>query len=51
MLYKIRKSCAICGNTQLKTIMKYGEVPLAGFFPSKEELNKTEHSNLETLNR
>ena len=49
MLYKIRKSCAICGNTQLKTIMKYGEVPLAGFFPSKEELNNDKRYNLNLL--
>lgn len=49
MLYKIRKSCAICGNTQLKTIMKYGEVPLAGNFPSKEELDSDKKYNLDLL--
>ena len=44
--YKVRKSCAICGNTQLETIMKYGVVPLAGNFPSKEEFNNDKKYNL-----
>lgn len=37
--YKKRKECAICGNESLITIIDYGKVPLAGFFPKKEELN------------
>ena len=34
MSYKKRTECAVCRNKELKTIMKYGEVPLAGYFPS-----------------
>lgn len=36
--YKKRTECAICGNHDLKTILDYGSVPLAGFFPKAEEL-------------
>ena len=34
MSYKKRTECAVCKNTELKTIMQYGEVPLAGYFPA-----------------
>lgn len=47
--YKTRKSCAICGNIQLKTVMKYGEIPLAGNFPPKEELGNDKKYNLDLL--
>ncbi len=36
--YKKRSSCACCGNTSLKNVISFGEVPLAGNFPKKEEL-------------
>src|SRR5579859_1576320 len=38
-VYKKRINCAICEGRDLHTILDYGEVPLAGFFPKKEELN------------
>lgn len=38
-VYKKRINCAICDGTDLHTVLKYGEVPLAGFFPKKEELD------------
>jgi len=44
--YKIRKKCAICDNKKLTTIVDYGNVPLAGFFPKKEELNDIKRYNL-----
>lgn len=34
MSYKKRIECAVCGNKELQTIMKYGDVPLAGYFPN-----------------
>ena len=37
--YKIRTECAICRNRDLITVVDYGKVPLAGFFPKKEELD------------
>lgn len=46
MSHKIRTNCAICGNENLETIMEYGNVPLAGDFPSKEELARDEKYNL-----
>lgn len=36
--YKKRKKCAICNNKEIKKIMEFGDVPLAGYFPKKEEL-------------
>lgn len=38
-VYKKRTKCAVCGSEDLHTILDYGEVPLAGFFPKKEQLN------------
>lgn len=38
-VYKKRVNCAICDGKDLHTILEYGEVPLAGFFPKKEELD------------
>ncbi len=38
-VYKKRIKCAICDSTDLHTVLNYGEVPLAGFFPKKEELD------------
>ena len=45
--YKKRTCCAICGNTNLETIINYGEVPLAGDFPSKEELSIERKYNMD----
>lgn len=47
--YKVRKNCAICGNKSLFTVLDYGKVPLAGFFPKKEELNKIDKYDLALL--
>lgn len=45
-IYKVRKKCAVCDNTELKSIMEYGLVPLAGDFPAKSELEKDRKFNL-----
>jgi 2-polyprenyl-3-methyl-5-hydroxy-6-metoxy-1,4-benzoquinol methylase len=37
--YKLRTSCAICKNLELKTIFDFDEISLAGNFPKKDELN------------
>lgn len=37
--YKKRKQCAVCNNKNLEKIVNFGNVPLAGYFPKKEELN------------
>ena len=37
--YKKRKKCAICNSKKIKKIIEFGEVPLAGYFPKKEELS------------
>jgi len=44
-----RNKCAICANKNLETIIKYGEVPLAGDFPSKEELKIERKFNMDLL--
>lgn len=36
--YKTRTQCSICKNTQLKSIIDFGEISLAGNFPKKNEL-------------
>lgn len=38
--YKLRENCAICKNINLNTILDFGEISLAGNFPTEEELNK-----------
>ena len=45
-IHKVRKECAVCGNKKLETIMQYGDVPLAGNFPSKEDFSKDKKNNL-----
>lgn len=35
--YKKRRSCAVCKNKKLHTILELGKVPLAGYFPKDEE--------------
>tara|TARA_Y100000593_G_C4319092_1_gene342676 strand:- start:1450 stop:2700 length:1251 start_codon:yes stop_codon:yes gene_type:complete len=44
--YKKRTGCAICENKNLKTIMEYGNVPLAGNFLSKKDLGNEKKYNL-----
>jgi predicted RNA methylase len=38
-IYKKRSCCASCSSEKLKTILNLNNVPLAGFFPKKEEIN------------
>jgi len=44
--HAVRTKCAVCGNTQLQTIMEYGNVPLAGDFPSKHAFEQDKKYNL-----
>lgn len=37
--YKLRKKCAICDNNSLRSILDFGEISLAGNFPTKEEVH------------
>jgi len=48
-VYKKRKSCAICDNTEMLSILKYGSVPLAGYFPGEDQLEEEELFNLDVL--
>jgi len=45
--YKKRECCASCKSTNLKTILDLNCVPLAGFFPKKEELSTVSSYPLE----
>ena len=36
--YNKRVSCASCGGRSFETILNLGDVPLAGYFPNKDEL-------------
>lgn len=47
--YKKRTNCAICGNKDLHVILAYGEVPLAGDFPSKDELDVERKFNMDLV--
>jgi SAM-dependent methyltransferase len=48
--YKKRHECAICkGTDSLNTIIKYGEVPLAGDFPREEDFDSEEKFNMDLL--
>lgn len=47
--YKKRNCCAICGSSNLETIIKYGEVPLAGDFPSNDELSVERKFDMDLL--
>lgn len=44
--YKKRSACASCCNTQLKEIAYLGNVPLAGNFPTLEELQSVKRYDL-----
>ena len=37
--YQKRKECASCGGVHFTTILDLGTVPLAGYFPNKEDLS------------
>jgi len=39
-IYKKREFCAICKNSDLKVVLEYGKVPLAGDFPLKDDLEQ-----------
>ena len=45
--YKKRNKCAICNNKNLNTIIKYGEIPLAGDFPTKEDFSNEKKYNMD----
>jgi len=45
-VYNVRKKCAICGNVELNKILDYGDVPLAGNFPKKDELENIDKYHL-----
>lgn len=47
--HRKRTKCAICDNDELHTIIKYGEVPLAGDFPSKDELSIERKFNMDLV--
>lgn len=47
--YKKRTCCACCRNSSLKTVISFGEVPLAGNFPKKEEIESTKKYDLSIL--
>lgn len=46
MIYQKRNQCAICGNNNLKEVIKLGSVPLAGYFPKNNELENTDYFDL-----
>lgn len=45
--YRKRVKCAICDNQNLNVIINYGEVPLAGDFPSKEDFQNEKKYNMD----
>lgn len=47
--YKKRTHCAICNNDKFKTVIDYGKIPLAGYFPKKEQLNDITRYKLSLL--
>ena len=38
--YQVRNECAVCGNTSLQEVLNLNEVPLAGYFPTKNQLEE-----------
>jgi len=38
--YQKRNECAVCDNTSLQEVLNLNEVPLAGYFPTKNQLEK-----------
>jgi SAM-dependent methyltransferase len=47
--YKKRTKCAICGGEEFVTVLNYGEVSLAGFFPKEDQLNNIKTYELSLL--
>ena len=45
--YNKRIKCAICHNQKLDTILDYGDIQLAGNFPTYDEINYVKKYNLE----
>tara|TARA_R110000744_G_scaffold380262_1_gene500463 strand:+ start:725 stop:1957 length:1233 start_codon:yes stop_codon:yes gene_type:complete len=46
MIHRTRAECGICKNSDLKTVIEYGLVPLAGDFPSSDQLQNGQKYNL-----
>ena len=44
--HKPRFECAVCSNPELRVVMDYGPVPLAGDFPLREQLKNNQKYNL-----
>jgi 2-polyprenyl-3-methyl-5-hydroxy-6-metoxy-1,4-benzoquinol methylase len=38
--YQKRNECAVCDNTSLQEVLNLNEVPLAGYFPTKNQLEE-----------
>ena len=38
--YRVRNECAVCDNTSLQEVLNLNEVPLAGYFPTKRQLEE-----------
>ena len=47
--YEHKETCASCGSTKLSTILDLNNVPLAGYFPSKEELENLKTKNIKSI--
>lgn len=47
--YTKRDKCGICGNKDLQVVLEYGEVPLAGYFPTDKEKHIEKKFNLNLL--
>ncbi len=44
-----RIECASCGSLEIQPFIDYGNIPLAGYFPKKDELERTEKYPLALL--
>ena len=38
--YQVRNECAVCDNTLLQEVLNLNEVPLAGYFPTENQLEE-----------
>ena len=47
--YIKRTECAVCGNKNLRQILNLKKVPLAGYFPTKSQLDDESSYPLELL--
>ena len=41
--YQKRNECAVCENTSLQEVLNLNEVPLAGYFPTKKQLEEKDN--------